>query len=188
QLLDDGRLTDGQGRTVNFRNTVIVMTSNVGTSFVKKSGSLGFAGIRREEEEEQERIEEALKQTFRPEFINRIDEIIVFEPLTKEDVVAIVDLQMREISERLEEHQLSIQLTQPAKDWLAEQGFDKDFGARPLKRALQRYVESPLSVRLLRGEFQKGDHILIDVADNELTFTRLEPAEQPQQMEDAALA
>jgi ATP-dependent Clp protease ATP-binding subunit ClpC len=188
QLLDDGRLTDGQGRTVNFRNTVIVMTSNVGTSFVKKSGALGFAGTRHEEEEEHERIEEALKQTFRPEFINRIDEIIIFEPLTKEDVIAIVDLQMREISARLEEHQLSIQLTQPAKEWLADQGFDKDFGARPLKRALQRHVESPLSVRVLQGEFKKGDHILIDVADNELTFTRLEPAEQPRQMEDAALA
>ena len=88
----------------------------------------------------------------------------------------------------VEEHQLSIQLTQPAKEWLADQGFDKDFGARPLKRALQRHVESPLSVRVLQGEFKKGDHILIDVADNELTFTRLEPAEQPHQMEDAALA
>lgn len=180
QLLDDGRLTDGQGRVVNFRNTVIVMTSNVGTSFVKRSGSLGFPGLRdSEEDEELKRVEEALKKTFRPEFINRIDEIIIFEPLAKEDVVSIVDLQMKEISVRLAEHGLYIQLTQTAKEWLAEQGFDNDFGARPLKRALQRYVESPMSVHVLKGEFVKGNHILIDVADGRLTFSLLEPAEPP---------
>jgi ATP-dependent Clp protease ATP-binding subunit ClpC len=173
QLLDDGRLTDGQGRTVNFRNTVIVMTSNVGTAFVKRSGALGFAGMSDPDEEaEHKRIEEALKATFRPEFINRIDEIIIFEPLTQEDVVKIVDLQMKEIRARLAESGLEIELTSAAREWLAGQGFDKDFGARPLKRALQRYVESPLSVRLLQGEFTKGDHVLIDVADNELSFTR----------------
>lgn len=180
QLLDDGRLTDGQGRVVNFRNTVIVMTSNVGTSFVKRSGSLGFPGLRgSQEEEERKRVEEALKKTFRPEFINRIDEIIIFEPLAQEDVVSIVDLQMKDISARLEEHGLYIQLTQAAKEWLAEQGFDKDFGARPLKRALQRFVESPMSVHVLKGEFVKGNHILIDVVDNRLTFSLLEPAEPP---------
>ncbi len=178
QVLDDGRLTDGQGRTVNFRNTVIVMTSNVGTRFVNRSAGLGFAGLRDpEEEESRKRIEEELKRTFRPEFINRIDEIIIFEPLTREDVVAIVDLQMAEVAARLSEHGLRIQLTQAAKEWLANEGYDEDFGARPLKRALQRYVESPLSVRLLKGEFGKDDHILIDVDGNELTFSRLEPAE-----------
>jgi ATP-dependent Clp protease ATP-binding subunit ClpC len=186
QLLDDGRLTDGQGRVVNFRNTVIVMTSNVGTAFVKRSGALGFAGMRQDEAEDHERIEEALKSTFRPEFINRIDEIIIFEPLSEEHVVQIVDLQMKEISVRLEDHGLQIQLTEAAKHWLAEQGYDKDFGARPLKRALQRYVESPLSVRLLKGEFSRGDHVLIDVAEGGLTFTRLEPAEPPaRKREDA---
>lgn len=178
QLLDDGRLTDGQGRVVNFRNTVIVMTSNVGTSFVKKSGALGFAGVRNADEEaDHKRISEALKKTFRPEFINRIDEIIIFEPLSEEDVVEIVQLQMKEVQERLSEHGgLTIELTESAQKWLAAQGYDEDFGARPLKRALQRFVESPLSVRLLKGEFNAGDRIRIDMADNDLTFTRLESA------------
>ncbi|MCB9421337.1 MAG: AAA family ATPase [Ardenticatenaceae bacterium] len=178
QLLDDGRLTDGQGRVVNFRNTVIVMTSNVGTSFVKKSGALGFASIRdADEQAEHQRISDELKKTFRPEFINRIDEIIIFEPLSEDDVVKIVLLQMKEVQERLSEHGgLTIELTEAAQKWLASQGYDKDFGARPLKRALQRFVESPLSVRLLKGEFKAGDRIRIDEAGGELTFTRLESA------------
>jgi len=184
QILDDGRLTDGQGRTVNFRNTVVVMTSNVGTSFVNRSGALGFAGVRDgEEAESHKRIEDALKDTFRPEFINRIDEIIIFEQLSVEDVIAIVDMQMKEVSERLADHGVQIQLTQRAKEWLADQGYDEDFGARPLKRAIQRYVESALSVRLLKGEFDDGDHILIDEKEGELTFARLEPAEVPQRVE-----
>ena len=190
QLLDDGRLTDGQGRTVNFRNAVIVMTSNVGTAFVKQSGALGFAGMRSDEEEaDHKRIEEALKKTFRPEFINRIDEIIIFEPLAQEDVIEIVKLQMKEVQERLAEHGgLTIVLTEAAQKWLAGQGFDKDFGARPLKRALQRYVESPLSVRLLRGEFAAGDTIAIDVASNELTFTKLESADEMAELSDVEAA
>ncbi len=180
QILDDGRLTDGQGRTVNFRNTVVVMTSNVGTSFVNRSGALGFAGLRDSQEAEtHKRIEDELKTTFRPEFINRIDEIIIFEKLSREDVVNIVDLQMKEVSARLSEHGLQIQLTEAARQWLADQGFDEDFGARPLRRALQRYVESPLSVRLLKGEFGDGDHILIDMQDGDLLFERLEPVEPP---------
>jgi ATP-dependent Clp protease ATP-binding subunit ClpC len=171
QLLDDGRLTDGQGRTVNFRNTIVIMTSNVGTAFVRRSGALGFAGMNDPgEEAEHERIEEALKQTFRPEFLNRIDEIIIFEPLTQEDVIKIVDLQMQEVRSRLSDHSLKIELTMAAKEWLAEQGYDEDFGARPLKRALQRYVESPLSVKLLQGEFTKGDHVLVDAEDGKLVF------------------
>ena len=180
QLLDDGRLTDGQGRVVNFRNTVVVMTSNVGTSFVQRSGALGFAGVRDSAEEAQhKRIEEELKKTFRPEFINRVDEIIIFEPLSEEDVAQIVDLQMQEVTERLTEHGgITIELTEAAQFWLAHQGYDKDFGARPLRRTIQRYVESPLSVSLLKGEFEAGDHIRIDVGAEEeqdkLTFTRME--------------
>jgi ATP-dependent Clp protease ATP-binding subunit ClpC len=177
QLLDDGRLTDGQGRTVNFRHTIIIMTSNVGTAFVTRSGALGFAGMRDPDEEaDHKRIEEALKTTFRPEFLNRIDEIIIFEGLSKEDVVAIVDLQMKDVRSRLEDHGLEIEVTFEAKEWLAEQGYDEDFGARPLKRAIQRYVESPLSVQLLQGKFTKGDHVLVDVSDSELVFTQKEEA------------
>ncbi len=185
QLLDDGRLTDGQGRVVNFRNAVIVMTSNVGTSFVKRSGALGFAGMAAAEREDHKRIEEALKQTFRPEFINRIDEIIIFEPLSEVDVIEIVKLQVKDVQLRLaEQGNLSIELTEPAQRWLAQQGFDKDFGARPLKRAIQRYVESPLSVRLLRGEFKGGDRVRIDLADDQLAFTLLESGPVPQPVEE----
>ena len=181
QLLDDGRLTDGQGRVVNFRNCVIVMTSNVGTSFVKKAGALGFAGVRdADEKANHKRIEEALKDTFRPEFINRIDEIIIFEQLSEEDMVEIVKLQIKEVQERLAEHgNLTILLTDQAQHWLAEQGFDKDFGARPMRRAIQRFVESPLSVQLLKGDIKSGDHIQIDVADDELTFTKIDVVEPP---------
>jgi ATP-dependent Clp protease ATP-binding subunit ClpC len=176
QLLDDGRLTDGQGRIVNFRNTVIVMTSNVGTSFVSKSGALGFVGgPDKDEAAEHKRIDDALKKTFRPEFINRIDEIIIFEPLDEEDVVQIVNMQMKEVQTRLaEQGELTIELTEAGQHWLAKQGFDKDFGARPLKRAIQRYIESPLSIRLLKGEFKAGDRVRIDEEEDELTFTRLE--------------
>ncbi len=188
QLLDDGRLTDGQGRTVNFRNTVIVMTSNVGTSFVRRSGALGFAGMGDDDQADHKRIEEALKTTFRPEFLNRIDEIIIFEPLSQEDVIEIVDLQMKEVRKRLVEHGLQIQLTQAAKEWLAKQGYDEDFGARPLKRALQRYVESPLSVQLLQGKFVKGDCVLIDVEENELTFVQQEEFVVPEEVVEATLA
>ncbi|MGH2538150.1 MAG: ATP-dependent Clp protease ATP-binding subunit [Candidatus Promineifilaceae bacterium] len=185
QLLDDGRLTDGQGRTVNFRNTIVIMTSNVGTSFVRRSGALGFAGMRDPEEAaDHRRIEEALKGTFRPEFLNRIDEIIIFEPLTKADVVEIVALQMQEVRQRLGESGLEISLTQAAREWLAEHGFDDDFGARPLKRALQRYVESPLSIELLQGTFSKGDKVVVDVEDDGLVFKREEgPAEAPAEAE-----
>lgn len=188
QLLDDGRLTDGQGRTVNFRNTIIIMTSNVGTAFVTRSGALGFAGMRdADEEADHKRIEESLKNTFRPEFLNRIDEIIIFEPLDMEDVIAIVDLQMKEVRSRLSDHGLEIELTDKANKWLAEQGYDKDFGARPLKRALQRYVESPLSVKLLQGEFNKGDRVLVDAKDGELIFKHQEDMEQETKEEAEAV-
>ncbi len=187
QLLDDGRLTDGQGRTINFRNTIVIMTSNVGTSFVKRSGALGFAAMRDPEQvAEHKRIEESLKETFRPEFINRIDETIIFEPLSKEDVINIVDLQMTEVRSRLDEHGLQIELTDETKEWVAEQGYDELFGARPLKRALQRYVESPLSVQLLRGDIAAGDHVLIDEKEGELVFRTGEP-EPTESLQEAAL-
>ena len=165
QILDDGRLTDGQGRAVDFRNTVLIMTSNLGTEFVRKSGSLGFVpqSGSAEERESQEKISKALKSTFRPEFLNRIDEIITFSPLFVEDMAKIVDLQMKEVQERMNEHGLTVELTLAAREWLANTGYDPSFGARPLRRALQKYVESPLSISLLSGEFQPNSHILVDV-------------------------
>src|SRR5574341_298183 len=176
QILDDGRLTDGQGRVVDFRNTVIIMTSNLGTEFGRKSGSLGFlrkgddgAG----EDESNEKIERALKATFRPEFLNRVDEIITFKPLSLDDVERIVDLQMKEIQARLSEHGLTVQLTDAARKWLAREGYDPQFGARPLRRALQKHVESPLSVQMLRGEFKTGDVVTVDYVEGKgLEFRR----------------
>src|SRR5512139_1724414 len=172
QIMDDGRLTDGQGHVVDFRNTVLIMTSNLGTEFVRKSGSLGF--LQRAEDSEdraaQEKIEKALKSTFRPEFLNRIDEIITFSALTREQMREIVDLQMGEVQERLSEHGLNVQLTEAARNWLAEVGYDPDFGARPLRRALQKHVESPLSVSLLSGQFTAGDTILVDVDETTNTL------------------
>jgi ATP-dependent Clp protease ATP-binding subunit ClpC len=175
QILDDGRLTDGQGRTVDFRNTVLIMTSNLGTEFVRRGGTLGFLRKNGTDEERQEhdKIDKALKETFRPEFLNRIDEIIMFSSLNIDDMRKIVQLQMHEVSERLNENGLKVELTEKAVDWLAREGFDTDFGARPLRRALQKYVESPLSIRLLSGEFSNGDSILVDVDDEDkITFTR----------------
>ncbi len=167
QILDDGRMTDGQGRTVDFRNSVIIMTSNLGTQFVKKGGTLGFApGGDEEMTAGYERIEKALRDTFRPEFLNRIDEIIIFSPLTLEQVEQIVDLQMAEVAGRLEEQGLSVELTDAARKWLARQGYDPSFGARPLKRALQKYVESPLSVQLLRGDFPEGTLVVVDAGED----------------------
>ncbi|MGB9640301.1 MAG: ATP-dependent Clp protease ATP-binding subunit [Anaerolineales bacterium] len=178
QILDDGRLTDGQGNVVDFRNTVLIMTSNLGTEFVRKSGSLGFLqkSENSEERQEHEKIEKALKSTFRPEFLNRIDEIITFSPLSLEQMREIVELQMQEVRERLAEHGITVELTEAARNWLADVGYDPTFGARPLKRALQKYVESPLSVSLLAGEFKEGANILVDVNESgdKLTFHQRE--------------
>jgi len=172
QILDEGQLTDGQGHIVDFRNTVVIMTSNVGTKYMSRSGTLGFIrdGDALEEENRRKALN-ALKETFRPEFINRVDEIITFKNLTVEDVEQIVDLQLKEVKERLEAYKLYITLSSDAKRWLAQQGYDTQFGARPLRRAIQRYVESPLSIQILRGEFGAGATIAVDLEEDNLTFT-----------------
>ncbi len=178
QILDDGRLTDGQGRLVDFRNTVLIMTSNLGTEFVNRGGTLGFLGSTGDSEEKQahDKIEKALKGTFRPEFLNRIDEIIMFSPLSKEQMMEIVTLQMKEIQERLADYNIKIELTPEAHKWLAETGYDPLFGARPLKRTLQKHVESPLSTQLLSGDFKEGDTVLADLKDDAIIFTKAETA------------
>ena len=176
QILDDGRLTDGQGRVVDFRNTVLIMTSNLGTEFVRQNGSLGFLQKADSPEDRQahEKIEKALKSTFRPEFLNRIDEIIMFSALNTEQMVHIVDLQMKEVYARLEEHGLKVEMSQKARDWLATEGYDPSFGARPLKRAIQKYVESPLSVGLLAGDYKEKDTVIIDLDEEkkEIVFKK----------------
>ncbi len=171
QILDEGRLTDGQGRVVDFRNTVVIMTSNIGTTYGKRGGALGFArSDDQQDEEARRRTLAALKETFRPEFINRVDEIIVFANLTLDDVTRIVDLQMQEVQKQLADYNLHVTLTPAAKRWLAEHGFDPQFGARPLRRVIQRHVESPLSVQILRGNFGAGAHVLVDVGPEGLEF------------------
>jgi ATP-dependent Clp protease ATP-binding subunit ClpC len=173
QILDDGRLTDGQGRVVDFRNTVLIMTSNLGTEYVNKSGTLGFLGSMDEGDQvNREKIEKALKDTFRPEFLNRIDEIIVFSSLSKENMREIVALQMEDIRSRLAEHGLGVELSEEATTWLANQGYDPAFGARPLKRALQKHIESPLSVSLLSSDFKPGDTVLVEIEDDQVVFKK----------------
>lgn len=187
QILDDGRLTDGQGHLVDFRNTVLIMTSNLGTEFVKKGGTLGFLSSDNEERTAHENIEKALKSTFRPEFLNRIDEIIMFSPLTIDQVKDIVMLQMKEIQDRLQENGIKVELSEPARDWLASEGYDPIFGARPLRRALQKFVESPLSVSILSGEFNDGDVVLVDLdtETNKLVFSLKETGAKEKKTEQA---
>ncbi|MFN8454753.1 MAG: AAA family ATPase [Anaerolineae bacterium] len=177
QILEDGRLTDGQGHVVDFSNTVVIMTSNLGTAFGPKGGTIGFRqrgdqGTFDDAKQKGE-IQDSLRRHFRPEFLNRIDEIIIFHTLTMEQVTQIVDLQMKEIANRLSEHGVSIELTQAAREWLAKEGFDPAFGARPLRRTLQKQVESPLSVKLLRGDFKSGDTVIVDYHEAEgIVFVR----------------
>lgn len=186
QVLEDGRLTDGQGHTVDFRNTVIIMTSNIGTAYAAKGGALGFRTPSDKDaekliEKDWGEVEDALKRTFRPEFLNRIDEVLLFHPLGRDQIQQIVDLQMKDIAGRLAEQKVQIQLSARAREHLAEEGFDPQFGARPLRRTLQRRIESPLSRKLLAGEFQPGDHVLVDWDKDGYTFHREEPvpAENP---------
>jgi len=169
QILDDGRLTDGQGNVVDFRNTVLIMTSNLGTEYVRKGGTLGFlqGNVSDEEREAHSKIENALKDAFRPEFINRIDETIMFSPLSVEQMEEIVVLQMKEVQDRLNDHNISVELTDAARKWLANEGYDPAFGARPLKRAIQKNVESPLSKELLGGKFKDGGNVQVDVDEEE---------------------
>jgi len=181
QIMEDGRLTDGQGRTVDFRNSVVIMTSNVGAEVVKR-GPLGFATPEFDESKySQSEYGIQLKRLFRPEFLNRIDDIIVFENLTKPQIQQIVLLQMNEISKRMEELGFSVELTEAAATHIGEVGYDPNYGARPLRRLLQRRVENELSKRLLRGDYATGDHVVVDYdptseGENKLTFTRVEQA------------
>jgi len=182
QILDDGRMTDGQGNVVDFRNTVLIMTSNLGTEYVRKGGTLGFLQHTEtdEDRENHDKIEKALKGTFRPEFLNRIDEIIMFSPLSLEQMERIVDLQMKEIQDRLNEFGVNVDLTEKARKWLAKTGYDPAFGARPLRRALQKYVESPLSVELLSGKIPSGSSVSVTPSggDDGLEFKAKEAKEK----------
>jgi ATP-dependent Clp protease ATP-binding subunit ClpC len=177
QVLDDGRLTDAQGRTVNFENTVVIMTSNVGSQHLVSEKQFGFTAKNGVDFRETERRAiDALERTFRPEFLNRIDEIIVFQPLLKEDVLEIVDIMLRRLNKHLESQKVSVEVTGEAKEFLAEEGYDPKFGARPLARAIRRYVENPLSSRIIGGDSGPGDTVVVDRAEDELTFKTKIPA------------
>ncbi len=179
QILDEGRLTDGQGRTVDFRNTIIIMTSNLGTEYVRKAGSLGFLSLQSPEERRNyEKIERALRETFRPEFLNRVDEIILFSPLDVDAMRRIVDLRLQELAARLQEQGIGLHVTDAARAWLAERGHDPAFGARPLARLIQKHLEAPLATALLTGEFRRGDVVRVDVAPDGQAL-RLEHAGEP---------
>ena len=172
QLLEDGRLTDGQGRTVNFANTVVIMTSNLGTSQVQEE-PVGFLKTNTNGMDNQEikrNVERALRQEFRPEFLNRIDEIVIFKSLGREEIVQIVDLLVEEVQERLSDRGISIELTGRAKEWIAEKGFDPAFGARPLRRTVQRYLETPLARKVLAGEIGDGGRFTVDAVEGEIVF------------------
>ncbi len=167
QVLDEGRLTDGHGRTVDFRNTVIIMTSNIGSHFIMDL---------EDEAEIREKVMEQLRKEFRPEFLNRVDEVVIFHRLTRENLRAITNIQLGRLSERLAQRNVSIALTPAATDLLIDEGYDPVFGARPLKRVLQRRIVDELAMRLIQGDIREGDHVLVDAEDGELTFSVAEPA------------
>ena len=169
QILDDGRLTDSQGRVVDFKNTIIIMTSNIGSQYI-----LDVAGDDTSYDEMRSRVMEAMRNSFRPEFLNRIDEIIIFHSLQKEQLREIVKLQVQLLRSRLEDQKMSLKLADIALDFVADIGYDPVYGARPLKRAVQRYLETPIAKSILRGEFKAGDTIFVDVEDERLTFKRLQ--------------
>nr|WP_282580102.1 ATP-dependent Clp protease ATP-binding subunit [Natroniella sulfidigena] len=179
QMLEDGQLTDAQGRTVDFKNTMIIMTSNVGADLIQsKSGGVGFKAVEtdienREYEEMKEMVKSKLKDTFRPEFLNRLDEIIVFHALSKEDIKEIVDLMLEELEERLGVKDIKLEVTEAAKELIAEEGYDKEFGARPLRRAIRRLVENSLAEHFLADEFNNGDQIKVDCQNEELQFDKV---------------
>jgi len=179
QVLDDGRMTDGHGRTVDFKNTVIIMTSNAGVELIKRESAMGFStkkdqakAQRTNYEEMKEKVMIEVKKTFRPEFLNRLDEIIVFHELNEEQLRQVVDLLAKDLQKRLAERKLSVEISEKAKSWLAKEGYDPVYGARPLRRALEKYVENPLAVKVLGGEFKEGDTIVVDTGDDGLTFTK----------------
>ncbi|MBL7081235.1 MAG: ATP-dependent Clp protease ATP-binding subunit [Candidatus Omnitrophica bacterium] len=172
QVFEEGRLTDSYGRRVDFRNTIVIMTSNVGADLIRKTSSLGFKAQKEElgYEEMKEKLLEQVKQTFKPEFLNRIDETIVFHPLAKEDLDAIVDLELSELGERLKDQGLTLKVSVQAKQLFVEKGFDPVFGARPLKRTMQRYLEDPLSTQIISGQLKKKKLIHVERKGEELVF------------------
>jgi ATP-dependent Clp protease ATP-binding subunit ClpB len=165
QILDDGRLTDGHGRTVDFKNTVVIMTSNIGSQWITDLREKDYEEMRR-------RVMEAMRTHFKPEFLNRVDELIIFHGLGIEEIKAIVEIQVKKLEQRLLERRIQLKMTEEAKGWLAKEGFDPAYGARPLKRVIQKEIQDKLALKILEGRFKEGDTIAVDVDDKkgELVF------------------
>ena len=168
QILEDGRLTDGQGRTVDFKNTVIIMTSNLGSAILQDPGIPGA--------EKERLVMDAVRTHFRPEFLNRVDEIIIFKPLTREQIKSIVEIQLERLRKRLAERRITLTLTPAAMELIANEGYDPTYGARPLKRVIQRRLQDPLAMQILEGKFRDGDALDVDVENGELVVRK---ARQP---------
>jgi ATP-dependent Clp protease ATP-binding subunit ClpB len=163
QILDDGRLTDGQGRTVDFRNAVVIMTSNIGSDEIQRLAGRPGAQVR----EIREAALEHLRAEFRPEFLNRVDDVVVFRPLSREDIGRIVEIQLGRLRKLLADRSLTLELSDAAREMIADAGYDPVYGARPLKRAIQRLIQDPLAQKILRGEFRAGDHVVVDEGQGE---------------------
>jgi ATP-dependent Clp protease ATP-binding subunit ClpC len=192
--MEEGRLTDSFGRKVDFRNVILIMTTNAGAEAIKNEAAFGF---RKEDSDSsyegmKERVQERIERVFRPEFLNRLDDVIVFRHLNTEDLKLVIDLELKKVRERLSERGLTLELTDGAKEFIIKKGSNTDFGARPLRRAVENYIEDPLSEELLKGEFQGKDTIVVDaIKDDEdkprrLDFKGLISANRPQQPEPVA--
>jgi len=194
QVMEDGQLTDSQGRTVDFRNTLIIMTSNVGVRPIELDKGLGFRDVKpdlndpRVYEGMKNRMLEEMKKLFRPEFLNRVDEVIVFQHLKKEEILEIADLYLKRVNQQAASMNVVIELSEAVKDLLVEQGYDPNLGARPLRRAVQRFIEDPLSEELLLGTFSAGDHIVADLDDDKKVVFHKKPADDEPKKKEKALA
>jgi ATP-dependent Clp protease ATP-binding subunit ClpB len=178
QILDEGRMTDGQGRTVDFKNTVVIMTSNVGSDLIHQHAAIGFRHAEGGDSSDfKKEVMNALRLQFRPEFLNRVDEIIIFNSLSQEEIKRIVDIQVEFLRKRLAERKIGIELSDAAKEQLAAEGFDPMYGARPLKRTIQRRIQDTLAMKILDGEIHEGDNVRVDFADGDFTFTPVVEAE-----------
>ncbi|MGQ9473935.1 MAG: ATP-dependent Clp protease ATP-binding subunit, partial [Candidatus Caldatribacteriaceae bacterium] len=180
QIMEEGRLTDAQGRVIDFKNTIIIMTSNLGARMISNQANIGFGGKQEEGlsyQEIKQKVMEEVKKTFTPEFLNRVDELIVFRPLKSREVEEIVDLLMKETRSRLKEKNMDIEITPEVRSFVAKEGYDPNFGARPLRRAIQRIIEDPLSDLMLKGVFKEGDKVLVTLEDGKPSFTKVFPLE-----------
>jgi ATP-dependent Clp protease ATP-binding subunit ClpC len=179
QILEEGKLTDNVGRVVNFRNTIILMTSNVGSDTIRKQSTLGFSPITDENsyEKMRDKILDESKRTFRPEFLNRLDDVIVFRSLTKPDLIQILDLEISKVLARLKSRNIKLELDEKAKDFLVEKGYDPQYGARPMRRAVERFLEDPFAEEILRGHLHEGDPITVTSDKEKLIFNQKAAAE-----------